>query len=121
MILGVGTDITQISRFLDNPDRLADKILTDYERREYNESRDKACYLAKKWAAKEAVSKAWGTGIAKDAKWKSIEIRHTVIGQPIVIVHGQLKENWDTLGAKCFISISDESEYVTACAVVERS
>ena len=88
MILGIGTDIATISRFANSKsimDTFANKILTDYELQEYNTLTnyyDK--YLAKKWAAKEAIAKAFGTGITGNTKWKSIEIRHNSQGMPTV-------------------------------------
>ena len=123
MILGIGTDITSIDRFINSQqhmERMANRILTEYELQEFNSLKeDHARYLAKKWAAKEAVSKAWGTGIAGDTKFKSIEIRHNQQGKPIVIFYNKLKEHVEVLRARCHISISDEKDTVVAYTVLE--
>lgn len=123
MILGIGTDITSVERFTDSQahmDRMANKILTEFEMKEYNNLvnfHDR--YLAKKWAAKEAIAKAFGSGIAGDTKWKSIEIRHTSSGQPVVCFNNELKDRAEVLNAKCHLSISDELHTVIAYSVIE--
>lgn len=125
MILGIGTDIAKIDRFISDKtrmDRLANKILTDYELDEYNNLTDRqAIYLAKKWSAKESISKAFGTGISGDTKWKSIEIRHDQAGRPIVCFYNNLKNTVETLQAKCHLSISDEHDTVVAYSIIEYS
>lgn len=122
-ILGIGTDITSVERFANSRvhmDILASKILTDYELKEYNNIKeDHSRFLAKRWASKEAIAKAWGTGISGDTKFKSIEIRHDQTGRPIVIFWNRLKDSAETLGAKCHISISDEGDTVIAYSIVE--
>jgi holo-[acyl-carrier protein] synthase len=123
MILGIGTDVTSIERVRNSRvelDKLASKILTDYELVEYQQQ-DKypERFLAKRWAAKEAISKAWGTGIAGDTKFKSIEIRHDLNGKPNVIFWDKLQASAETLGAKCHLSISDEGDTVVAYSVIE--
>ena len=125
MILGIGTDIVSIERFSSDRahmDRLANKILTDYELEEYKELKDfHASYLAKKWASKEAVAKAFGTGISGDTKWKSIEIRHNQAGRPLVCFYNNLKDSVETLNARCHLSISDTNDTVVAYSIVEYS
>lgn len=125
MILGIGTDIAKIDRFISDKlhmDRLANKILTDYELAEYNKLPDQqAIYLAKKWSAKESISKAFGTGISGDTKWKSIEIRHNQAGQPVVCFYNNLKDSVETLQAKCHLSVSDEHDTVVAYSIIEYS
>lgn len=123
MILGIGTDITNIDRFINSHqhmERMANRILTEYELTEFNGLKENhGRYLAKKWAAKEAVSKAFGTGIAGDTKFKSIEIRHDSNGKPIVIFWDKLKANAETLRLRCHLSISDEVDTVVAYTVIE--
>ena len=123
MILGIGTDITSVERIRNSKvelDRLANKILTDYELKEYNDIKeDHSRFLAKRWASKEAIAKAWGTGIAGDTKFKSIEIRHNQTGRPIVIFWDRLKDSAEVLGVKCHLSISDEGDTVVAYSVIE--
>jgi len=123
MILGIGTDITSVERFINDRERmnrLANKILTDYELQEYQQLGDlQANFLAKRWAAKEAISKAFNTGIAGNTKWKSIEIRRNKQGAPGVCFYDALKNSAEVLGIKCHISISDEGDMVAAFAVLE--
>lgn len=123
MILGIGTDITHIDRFLNSKsymDSLANKILTDFELNEYNNlEKDYESYLAKKWSAKEAISKAIGSGIVRDTTWKNIEIRHNTTGKPIVCFLNSLKVKMEVLEAKCHLSISDNKNTVVAYALLE--
>ncbi len=123
MILGIGTDITNVDRFINSQqhmERMANRILTDHELKEFNNRKgNHGRYLAKKWAAKEAVSKAFGTGIAGDTKFKSIEIRHDYNGKPVVIFWNKLKDNAETLRLRCHLSISDEADTVVAYTVIE--
>lgn len=123
MILGIGTDIVSVERFYNSKTSMntfAEKILTEFELEEYNKlSDDAARYLAKKWAAKEAIAKAWGTGIAGETKFKSIEIRHSTNGKPSVCFLNKLRDSADVLGAKCHISISDEGDTVVAYSLIE--
>lgn len=125
MILGIGTDIVSIERFTSDRthmDRLANKILTDYELEEYKELKDfHASYLAKKWASKEAVAKAFGTGISMSVQWKNIEVRHTRNGQPQVCFYNNLRASVDVLNARCHLSISDTNDTVVAYSIVEYS
>lgn len=123
MILGIGTDIASIDRFINSQqhmERMANRILTDYELKEFNNLKENhGRYLAKKWAAKEAVSKAFGTGIAGDTKFKSIEIRHKNNGQPFVVFWDKLKDSAEVLKLRCHLSISDEQDTVVAYTVIE--
>lgn len=123
MILGIGTDITSVDRFINSQqhmEQMANRILTEYELKEFNGLKENhGRYLAKKWAAKEAVSKAFGTGITGDTKFKSIEIRHDSNGKPIVIFWNKLKDNAETLKLRCHLSISDEVDTVIAYTVIE--
>lgn len=122
MILGIGTDITSIERIRNSKvelDKLASKILTDYELSEYEQSKYPEVFLAKRWASKEAISKAWGTGISGDTKFKSMEIRHDQSGRPTVIFWDKLKASAEVLGIKCHLSISDEGDTVVAYSVIE--
>jgi holo-[acyl-carrier protein] synthase len=123
MILGIGTDVTSIERIRNSRvelDKLALRILTDYEFKEYQKQNNfPEKFLAKRWAAKEAISKAWGTGIAGDTKFKSIEVRHDQQGAPYICFYDKLKETQDTLNAKCHLSISDEGDTVVAYSIIE--
>ncbi len=123
MILGIGTDIAHIERFLNSKNHMdifANKILTDFELTEYNAlDNNQERYLAKKWSAKEAIAKAIGTGISGNTTWKNIEIRHNTIGKPIVCFLNALNERMEFLEAKCHLSISDEKDIVVSYALIE--
>jgi holo-[acyl-carrier protein] synthase len=124
MILGIGTDIVKIERFTNSRshmDQLANKLLTDFELAEYQTiTNQKDNFLAKRWAAKEAISKSFGTGISADTRWKSIEIRHNKqTGAPFVCFYGELKNTVETLQARCHLSLSDDADVVVAYAVID--
>jgi len=124
MILGIGTDIVDIERFRNSRthmDNLAKRICTDFELEEYFANIDelKSLYLAKKWAAKEAVAKAFGTGIQGDTRFKSIEIRHNTNGKPVVCFNDKLRQTIESLRARCHISLSDTDTSVVAYSVIE--
>lgn len=124
MILGIGTDLTSVDRFNNDRhrmDRMANRILTDFELEEYHKLTDRqANFLAKRWAVKEAVSKCFGTGIAGDTTWKNIELRHNpYTGAPSICFYNNLKNSADTLGVRCHVSITDEGNTVAAFAVAE--
>ena len=123
MILGIGTDVASIERIRNSRvelDKLAVRILTDYEFKEYQKQNSfPEKFLAKRSAAKEAISKAWGTGISGDTRWKSIEVRHDQMGAPYICFYNKLKENEEVLNAKCHLSISDEGDTVIAYSIIE--
>jgi holo-[acyl-carrier protein] synthase len=122
MIFGIGTDIIEIDRIRNSVislDKLANRICTDFEIIEYNNTNNKAVYLAKKWASKEAISKAWGTGIQGITNFKSIEIKHNDLGKPYVCFFNKLGDNANELNACCHISISDTENVIIAYSIIE--
>lgn len=118
MIIGIGTDIIYISRFRDMDniklDKLALRICTDNELSEYQINHDKPLYVAKKWASKEAISKALGTGIGNGTKWKDFEISHNILGKPIIIFINESLNNYYG-----HISISDERDIIVVYTLIE--
>lgn len=123
MIRGIGTDILQLSRIeeaLQRTPKLADRILTEDELRQYSEQTDQPRFLAKRFAAKEAVVKALGTGIGRGVGWQHIEICKNQAGKPSVSLTGGAAEMADTLSIdQIHISYTDEREYIVAFAVAE--
>lgn len=122
-ILGLGTDIVEISRVelqLQRSDRIAARVLTEYEMAEFQTHGFPARYLAKRFAAKEAAAKALGTGIGHGISFQHIEIRNDDYGKPLLILSGAADEK---LGGKgryhTFLSISDEQQYAVATVVIE--
>lgn len=118
MIIGIGTDIIYISRFRDMDniklDNLAVRICTDNELSEYQINHDKPLYIAKKWASKEAIAKALGTGIGNGTKWKDFEISHNILGKPIIIFINESLNNYYG-----HISISDERDIIVVYTLIE--
>lgn len=124
MIKGIGTDIVEIDRLKQIVDRtnskFSERILTEYELEKLVEFKDQARYLAKRFAAKEAIAKALGTGIGRGVSWQHIEIFNHPNGAPGARLTGGAAMRLEQLGAtSCHLSISDEKHYATALAVLE--
>ncbi|MEL6203961.1 MAG: holo-ACP synthase [Pseudomonadota bacterium] len=92
MILGIGTDlanIDRIERVLERyGDRFRNRVFTDIEQRKAERRRDVAATYAKRWAAKEACSKALGTGLRMGIAWKDMAVTNLRTGQPVMHVTG---------------------------------
>lgn len=124
MIMGIGTDIVSISRISDILDRqgerFAQRILTDTEFREFENSHQKVHFLAKRFAAREAVAKAFGTGFTRGLSLKHIAITHDELGKPIVVLYDKAVEIKQRLGINhIHISIADEKEFAIAYVIME--
>ena len=125
MIFGIGTDIVDINRIneIDSFDNFAKKILSKNEKKFFENLKEihKAKYLAKQFAGKEAIAKAFGTGITKTIKFSEIKILRDSNGKPFFEPVGSLKKYMDDLGiTKTHVSLSDEKEYAIAFAVLEK-
>ena len=124
MIYGIGTDMVEIARMEQalarHGDRFAHRILASGEHEAFAQARQPARLLAKRFAAKEAFGKAFGTGVAPPATLHSVEITRDERGKPHFNYHGELARIMadEKLGAH--LSITDEAEYVVAFAVIER-
>lgn len=124
-MIAVGTDILEISRIAQVVDRQGDKfvqrILTPQEIADYQASQIGLRLLAKRFAAKEAVAKALGTGIGRGVSWQDIRIDHDENGAPLVVLTGGAREVATRRGGDTVaLSISDEAQYVVAFAVLWR-
>ncbi len=124
-MIAVGTDILRISRVEDAQQRLGDRfvqrILTPAERREYRDSGAPNRLLAKRFAAKEAIAKALGTGIGRGVSWQDIHIDHDDNGAPLVILSGGALDAAKARGGvRVELSLADEVDYVVAFAVLAR-
>jgi len=124
VIYGIGTDIVEISRItkMKSLSSFAEKILSPNELEIASQYKnDKLIkYLAKQFAAKEAISKAFGTGIRKPILMKDIEIMRDKIGKPYLNPLAEVKKTIIDLGiTKSHVSLADESEYVIAFAILE--
>jgi holo-[acyl-carrier protein] synthase len=124
VIYGVGTDIVKISRIqeMKSLSAFAEKILSSKEMKiasSFNEKR-LIKFLAKQFAGKEAVSKAFGTGIRKPILFKDIEILRDENGKPLLHPLGEVKKTMINLGiSKSHVSLADENDYAIAFAILE--
>ncbi len=124
-IVGIGTDIVSLSRieklFKRFDDKFAKRILTPQEQAILSTQSAPVSYLAKRFAAKEAVSKALGTGIGVHLAFNEISVINLDNGKPIVQFIGKSKDYVDALSLKAVhISLSDEQEYALAFVVIEK-
>ena len=124
MIYGIGTDIINISRFkkMKSIKSFSKKVLSVDELKissTYNEEK-LIKYLAKQFAAKEAISKAFGTGIRKPILFKELEVLRDENGKPYFNPLGDIKKTLINLGiTKTHVSLADESEHAIAFAILE--
>ena len=119
MIFGIGIDLVRISRMeraiVRHGGRFAERILSEYELGDYADAREKAAFLAKHFAAKEALLKALGTGLRSGIQWRHMEVRNDSLGKPDLVCSGRVQELFDERGiVASFLSISDEDEYAAA-------
>lgn len=115
--MGHGVDIVDLNRFkIMNQTRLtkiAERICTKLELEEFNKQHTSYQYLAKIWAGKEAIAKAFGTGIRDHVVWKNIQIEPNKLGAPTVWFREELA------GPTCHLSFSHEKDYLIASAILE--
>jgi len=124
MIFGIGTDIVEVERIMNmnSLDKFAKKILSFQELKVCKSLTEekKISFLAKQFAAKEAVSKALGTGIGESVKFNEIEILRNEYGKPYINSTGMLTNIFDDLGIiKTHVSLSDENKYALAFVILE--
>ncbi|MFD2168032.1 holo-ACP synthase [Thalassotalea euphylliae] len=124
-VVGVGTDIVEVGRIASMAEaakqRLAKRVLTPEELAVFAEHPQADSYLAKRWAAKEAASKALGTGIADSVSFQHFHITNTDMGAPIIDLSDRALELAHRLGANSWhISISDEKHYALAFVVLSK-
>ena len=121
MIYGIGTDIVLINR-IKNTEAFAKKILSSDELliwQDYSSTKQQS-FLAKQFACKEALSKAFGTGIRKPILFKELEILRDEKGKPYFNPLGDVKKTIINLGiTKTHVSLADESEHAIAFAILE--
>lgn len=124
MIFGIGTDIVEVARIEASiqqfGDEFAKRILAECELASYLESHIKPRFLAKRFAAKEAFSKALGTGLRVPATFQNIAVTHDNLGKPMLELAPELLAFMQTKNiTKTHISISDEKNLATAFVVLE--
>ena len=124
MIVGIGTDVVSIERIAGvlerHGERFLNRILTADERRRFDRTKAKASHLAKRWAAKEAFSKAIGTGIHPPFTWKSIGVGRDPKGKPLVVPSAEMGKHLKKLGVtSAHVSLTDDAGVAVAFVVLE--
>ena len=128
MIYGVGTDLVEIGRIAAAVERFGERfverILGPQERARYSarRARSASCglaFLATRFAAKEAVSKAIGLGMRSPMSWRAVEIVNAPSGQPLVVIHGALADFVQRKRLRLSVSVSDEQTMAMAFVVAE--
>ena len=129
MIFGIGSDICDIRRmeatFSRQGERFARRVLGDaeyavWQRRQARWPRRGLRYLATRFSAKEAFSKAIGLGIRSPMTWQRCEILNRPGGQPFVQLHGELKDWFEARGLQAHVTVTDETDYAATFVVVEK-
>ena len=126
MIYGIGTDIVSIERVQNilnkNRDGFINRVLTDHEKALFANKADSAAFCAKRFAAKEAFSKALGTGIGRVVSFQDLTVRSNEHGKPYFMPSEKLRLYLQEKGIKHgHLSISDESQNALAFVVLEAS
>lgn len=128
MIYGIGTDICDVRRIKSSlerhGDRFARKVLNDGEFATWQQRSQRwpergLRYLATRFSAKEAFSKAIGLGMTLPMTWRACEIGKLPSGKPTIVLHGTLKAWFDAKGLSAHISVTDETDYAASFCVVE--
>jgi holo-[acyl-carrier-protein] synthase len=129
VIFGIGTDICDVRRIRQSlarhGDRFAKKILSDAE---FNTWQARSArwpergvrYLASRFSAKEAFSKAIGLGMVWPMHWRQCEIGKLTSGKPTIVLHGELKEWFESRQLAAHVSLTDETDYAASFCVVEK-
>ncbi len=126
-ILGIGVDIVEnkrIQKSIKNP-LFKKRIYTYKELKHSNNVNNKVGYFSKRFAAKEAFSKALGTGFRMNLNFKDIEVINDKMGKPYYVKNKKItkiiQKSFKIKEFKCFLSISDEKKYSTAFAIIQSS
>lgn len=128
MILGIGTDLANIDRISGTlarfGDRFRNRVFTEVEQAKAERRKDVAGTYAKRWAAKEACSKALGTGLAMGISWKDMSVTNMHSGQPVMHVTGWAKDRLDAMtppghSAIIHVTLTDDHPWAQAFVVIE--
>ena len=128
MIYGIGTDLVEIGRIAAAVDRFGERFVerilgpqerARYEARRARSARRGLAFLATRFAAKEAVSKAIGLGLRSPMTWRAAEIVNAPSGQPQVLAHGALADFLLQRRLRLSVSVTDEQAMAMAFVVAE--
>ena len=126
MIVGIGADIVRVERMAHDierfGERFAARILTDSEFEEYRQQRNKAAFLARRFAAKEAAAKAMGTGFRDGMTLRDIGVAHDAHGRPHLLFTGRAAA-WTAAQriSDVHVSLADETDHAVAFVILEGS
>ena len=128
MILGIGTDLANIERIKGTLDRFGDRfrnrVFTEVEQRKAERRKDVAGTYAKRWAAKEACSKALGTGLRMGISWRDMAVSNLRTGQPVMEVTGWAAERLASMTpagheAIIHVTLTDDHPWAQAFVLIE--
>ncbi|MAR19374.1 holo-ACP synthase [Paracoccaceae bacterium] len=128
MIIGIGTDLANIDRIEATlkrfGDRFRNRVFTELEKSKAKSRPDEASTLAKRWAAKEACSKALGTGLRMGISWRDMGVINLNTGQPVMKLTGWAEKRLNSLtpkGHKAFVhvSLTDDHPWAQAFVLIE--
>ena len=128
MILGIGTDLANIDRIQRTLDRFGDRfrnrVFTEVEQRKSERRRDVAGTYAKRWAAKEACSKALGTGLRMGIAWQDMSVSNLRTGQPVMHVTGCAADRLAKMTppgheAHIHVTLTDDHPWAQAIVMIE--
>ncbi len=128
-VFGIGTDLCDVRRIeatlARRGDRFAEKVLGPAELSVFHARRARAearglRFLATRFSAKEAFSKAIGLGIRMPMSWRRCEILNHPSGQPYIRLHGELADWFQARGLQAHVTVTDESDYAASFVVVEK-
>lgn len=129
MIYGIGTDICDVRRIRQSVarhgERFAQRVLSDAEFATWKARSGRwpergLRYLATRFSAKEAFSKAIGLGMRLPMSWRLCEVGKLPSGKPVIVLHGELKAWFEGQGLSAHVSVTDETDYAASFVVVEK-
>jgi holo-[acyl-carrier protein] synthase len=129
VIYGIGTDICDVRRIRASlerhGERFAQKILSEGELATWKARSARwpergVRYLATRFSAKEAFSKAVGLGMRMPMTWRLCEVGKLPSGKPVIVLHGELKEWCEARRLKALVTVTDETDYAASFVVVEQ-
>jgi len=128
VIIGIGTDLADIRRIASTLDRhgerFTNRVFTDIERARSERRPHRAASYAKRWAAKEACSKALGSGVRMGVAWREMGVENLPGGQPTLHLSGGARARLDRLTppghtARIHLTLTDDDPYAQAFVVIE--
>ncbi|HVZ45339.1 MAG TPA: holo-ACP synthase [Ramlibacter sp.] len=129
MIFGIGTDICDVRRiratYERNGEKFIRRVLSEGEIAVWKHRTSRwpergIRFLATRFSAKEAFSKAVGLGLRMPMAWRLCEIANHASGKPYIVLHGGLKDWFDARGLTAQVTVTDESDYAASFVIVEK-